>query len=97
MREHLESLQRQGGQVVEQLFIAPCPIELEYLWVWFCKLRQHRTSNGFGMNRLEPVQIEAWFRLERADVEPWEVDVIYSLDTIDMRFLQKIAKPVDKE
>lgn len=54
--------------------------ELRPLWWTFLSLHKARGSNGMGLNPISFVEIDAWCRLNRTPLDPWEVDVIRALD-----------------
>lgn len=70
---------RATGKPVQQE--APTlPPELRPLWWTFVALHRARSSNGMGINPIQFTEIEAWCRLNRVALEPWEIDVIGLLD-----------------
>lgn len=56
------------------------PPELRPVWWTFLALHRARSAGGFGVNPIQFTEIEAWCRLNRVALEPWEVDVIGMLD-----------------
>lgn len=55
------------------------PPEMRPLWWTFLALHRARTA-GMGVNPIQFTEIEAWCRLNRVALDPWEVDVIGMLD-----------------
>lgn len=71
-----------GGMLPKELEALPeLPPQLKYIWEWFNELCRGRTSNGFGMNPLSHVEIDAWCRLKRIELESWELDALRVIDT----------------
>jgi hypothetical protein len=52
---------------------------------WFWKMDRTREGTGYGINPLQPAQIEAWFRLRRIVPQTWHLDAIDKLDGTRMR------------
>jgi hypothetical protein len=62
-KEHLKSLWRQTGLMPDQLKSFDLPESLAYIWDDFIELNSARTSNGYSMNPLTFLEIDAWQRL----------------------------------
>lgn len=60
--------------------VPPLPSELKPLWWTFISLHGARSANGMGVNPIPFSEIESWCRLNRVQLDPWEVDVIRLLD-----------------
>ncbi len=58
------------------------PEALSYLWEIFIRLANRRQSNGFGPERLGWAEIDAFCRLTRTRLAPWEVEIIERLDDL---------------
>lgn len=56
------------------------------VWSIFLDLNATRGGNGFGPNPIGYTEIEAWARLNREPVRPWEIEIISALDRA---FLEK--------
>jgi hypothetical protein len=54
-----------------------------------------REGTGFGLNPLQPSQIDAWFRLRRIVPQVWHLDAIDRLDATRLRVY--FEKKDDKE
>lgn len=70
-----------------------------YIWHWFMELNQQRTSNGFGQNPIQFIDIKAWSDLTNRHIKSWEVMAIRMLDSIWLMEMNKIIdsqKPVTK-
>lgn len=44
-----------------------------------------REGTGYGINPLQPMQIEAWARLRHIILSPWQLDAIERMDATRMR------------
>ena len=55
------------------------PEQIGYLWYWFNDLTDWR-DNAFGVGALSHQEIEAWARLFRIEISPFEVDALRRLD-----------------
>jgi hypothetical protein len=53
---------------------------LGHVWVWYCELSDARSNNGFGINPVSYLEIDAWARLMRVRPEPWEVRLLRKID-----------------
>lgn len=60
----------------------PLPAAVIYLWNVFLRLANRRGSNGFGANPISWAEIEAFSRLTRTHLTPWEVEIIETLDNL---------------
>jgi len=63
-----------------------------HVWNWYCELSAARTSNGFGLNPISYTEIDAWVRLLRIDVVPWEIRVIKNLDSMYLQITNAKGK-----
>lgn len=78
-RKQLQSLS--GKKKVVEVPVGPqLPLELGYLWGWYCELANARTSNGFGANPITWVDMCAWAAMTGNKPEPWEIRAIMRLD-----------------
>lgn len=81
LREHLESYERQSGRRHPILAEAPeLPPGCGSLWGDFMSLHTTRGSNGFGPARISFSDIDAYQRIRRVTLEPWEIDAIRRAD-----------------
>lgn len=69
------------------------PEQAAYLWAYFSKLNTRRNNNGFAVQPLLPSEVKAWAELYRIRLDPWELDAIFSLDTL---YLASRVKPKGK-
>lgn len=73
-------VRRRRGTVAVAAPPPELPWELAHLWTAFLQLNQARGSNGFGPSALSFCEIEAWTRLMRWELRPWEVETLQRLD-----------------
>lgn len=59
------------------------PRPLQYLWLRFSRLRNRRTSSGFGANPITWQDIVFFQQLSGVIFKPWEVEIIEDLDNLD--------------
>jgi hypothetical protein len=78
VNDHLAALERKGRR--PKMVEPELPPGTAHIWNTFVQLSAARTGNGFGANPLPYGEIEAFCRLTRTDLEPWEIDVIRALD-----------------
>ena len=88
LRSHLESVQRQTGITPEQLAVDELPDCIAHVWLWFCQLSPKRAV-GMAAGPIASLEIEAWARLHRIEMTPFEVTALEALDTV---YLQAQAK-----
>jgi hypothetical protein len=60
----------------------PFPGELAYLWHIFGRLSCHRANSGFGPAPIGWQDIDAFGRLSRTRLLPWEIEVLEDLDAL---------------
>lgn len=87
---HYREAARQTGQSLDAFLPhrAGFPLNLGYIWTWFCALSEARGSGGFGASPITYPQIEAWARLMRTEVTPWEVGILRRLDRVFIEVVQ---------
>ena len=56
-----------------------------------------REGTGYGINPLQPAQIEAWARLRRIHLLPWHLDAMERMDTTRMRVYFEKKEEASKE
>jgi hypothetical protein len=81
-RDELESFARQSGRIPFELRDHECPLELAYLWRWFCELSGVRGSNGWAPNPLTYREIEAWSGLTGSIITAPEVRLLMTIDAL---------------
>lgn len=55
---------------------------MEHIWNWYEEMTEARGSDGFGPAELRFADIDAWSRLMRIDLTPWEVSTLRKLDAV---------------
>lgn len=81
MRDHLLSVWKQNGEMPRRLADSPeLPAVLDPLWNDFLELHTSRGSNGFGPARIGFVDIDAWQRVGKVTLRPWQIDAIRRAD-----------------
>src|SRR5690606_7242751 len=75
-----------------ELACPPLPDGLGYLWRMFRRLSARRGGNGFGVNPIRHSDIEAFCRLTRMQLDPWEVEAIEDLDGLFLAEQARAAK-----
>jgi hypothetical protein len=80
------------GRVLPELAGPPCPSALRYLVGYFNELHAARGSGGFGPNPIGYVDIDAYARLTRRRLSPFEVAIVVR---IDRAFLSVMAAAND--
>jgi hypothetical protein len=89
----LESVWRQTGDKPAELEnLVELPQSMYDVWRFFIELNNARGSNGFGVNPLSYVEIDAYFRLQQIVPEVWEVSTIKKLDNIALEAYAEQAK-----
>lgn len=61
------------------------PLCCRYLWDWWLEISAGRPVSQGGLLPVPATEIRAWEQLRRVELEPWEVDVIRSLDALYLR------------
>lgn len=90
MREHLASAAQRTGKVPARLAAAlPLPDGLNQLWLDFLDLHASRANYGFGPARITFQDIDAWQRVNRIELRPWQIEAIRAADNA---FLSSVAK-----
>lgn len=95
-RQHLEGLvarartHERRREIEASLAVPEMPPELTYLWTAFRRLSGRRGSSGFGPLPIGWPDIDAFQRLTRAALAPWEIEIIEMLDHL---FLKTMANP----
>ncbi|RFP19193.1 hypothetical protein D0T23_05290 [Duganella sp. BJB475] len=90
MREHLEAHERATGETPPDLLPAPFPHEIGHLWDWFRQISRMRQNNGMGVSPLS-TEILTWQSLSHIELNPYELDVIWSLDSMYLEHQSKKA------
>lgn len=90
LSDHLASLERQLGRPVAgaKAKEAELPDAFAHIWDWFYELASRRTTGMSGFNPISHMEVEAWARLRRIDVAPWEVRLLLQLDAVMLEVLR---------
>jgi hypothetical protein len=78
----------EGQELPEFSEIVLCPIELEYIWIWFKRIGLGR-QRGMSLCPLSYSEILAWSTLYRIRLKPFEVDAIKALDSAYIEFFKE--------
>lgn len=77
--------------------MAELPESFKYIWDYFLRLNQKRTSNGFGVNPLSYTEVKNFFELLQITTDPFEVEVLMLLDNVAMEHFQKESEKNNKK
>ncbi len=69
----------------------PQPRQLFYLFEWFNLISRGRHE----ISALNWMEIDAWCRLSQISLEPWEIDVILSLDRVWLKVCNEKGHPFE--
>lgn len=73
------------------------PDAAQQAWHWFLQLNSSRQSSGFGPNPLSNAEIRAFFQLEGAWPQAWELTLIRAFDRLVMQAAgEQMKKDSDK-
>lgn len=61
------------------------------IWSIFLDLNAARGSNGWGPNPISHPEIEAWSRLHREPVRPWELEILRAMDAAYLEYAMQHA------
>lgn len=62
--------------------VPPFPAELAYLWTWLNELSAGLAITGMGPSVLTWEGLDAWRRLMRVRLDPWEVTCLINLSLL---------------
>lgn len=74
----------------------PFPDALGYVWRWFIDLNGAR-GGGMGPSPITWPDMAAYFGLKQIQPEPWELDLIHSLDGVALTAAQDKPEEVKAE
>jgi hypothetical protein len=77
-----------------ELECPPLPHAANVLWRVFMRLRRRKGSNGFAASPIEWPDIDAFLRLSRLTLTPWEIEIVEGLDDL---FLKNQAREATEE
>jgi hypothetical protein len=69
------------------------PQELEYLWRWFVRLDATRASAFSGKSAITENEMGWFFRNRAIQPQPWEVEILASLDLLALQTQSKRRPP----
>ena len=69
------------------------PIAGQRVWSLFLSLHAARGGNGFGANPLSNTEIEAYARMAREPIRPFEFEIIRALDRVYLEASRDQGKP----
>ncbi len=88
--ELLSRFSNKTGKTHPDLVPPPVPEQALYIWEWFMELNAQRTSNGFGQNPIQFVDIKSWADMTRRNPLSWEVKALRMIDSIWLIEINKI-------
>ena len=71
------------------------PKEAEQCWKWFLELNETRPA-GMGISAITYAEMQAYFNLQKLDVDPDEIDMIKVFDRVALKEMQDQSEK-DKE
>lgn len=93
LREHLVAAWKQSGIKPQELKAVPVlPDLVAYLWSYYLKLHSRRVNYGWGHVPLSYLEVEAWARLNKLVLDPWELDAILEIDDAYIASVAKAPK-----
>ena len=84
-REHLKIVERSIGKRPAELESPELPVHLAELWYSFLHLCTGRRSGYNGPESLSFSEIKAWCELTQNELEPHELDIFKSLDSLFLK------------
>lgn len=100
----LENLQGRKGSAIEakraefeaKLFLPDLPEEYTFAWNAFHELNGSRGSNGFGVNPITYLEIDAYVRLTGKVLLPYEINAINVIDACFLKAQDNLRKTAQK-
>jgi len=94
LRQHLENWEGQMRKRHPLLVEEPTlPAGCSSLWRNFMALHRTRGSNGFGPARISFTDMDAYQRLRRMTLDPWEIEAIGRADSAYMAHHAETHRP----
>lgn len=84
----LTKFSQRTGKTHPDLISPEISDEVMYIWTWFQELNCQRTSNGFGLNPITFLEIQAWANMTHKSPTAWEIS---ALRAIDMTWINKMS------
>ena len=72
------------------------PFYIEHIWVWFWQLSKGRTAGMSGANALSWQDIKAWNELLQIQIKPVEVEILYEMDSLYLKYISDKQKKKGK-
>jgi hypothetical protein len=89
-KDHLKNAHKQTGELPEELANAPkLPEAASYLWAYFLHLHRQRQISAGGVQPLSYGEIEAWTRLMKQPLDPWELNTLLRVDNAFLKVQQQ--------
>lgn len=60
----------------------PFPDQLQYLWARFLQISTGLASGGMGFPKITWEGLDAWCRLMKVSLEPWEAETLLNLSVL---------------
>jgi hypothetical protein len=81
LNDHLLVAWEQTGIMPEQLADLPERNPLtNYIWEYFWELSRRRGNNGFGIQRINYLDLDAWGRQTKRRLDLWELEALLAID-----------------
>ena len=78
---------------IEALLALPTfPIEVEYLWNDYLRLRSRKVGNGMGVPPIEWTDFHAFMAVFRRRYDPWELQTLEEIDRVYLSEMNTAAK-----
>lgn len=96
-REHLAAVER-AGQDTGELDPLPTPLGCEELLATFWQLRRSAGGDGMSQKPITHSEVLAWQQLQRVELEPMEVDLLFAMDNAALTaFAENAAKAAKQQ
>lgn len=63
------------------------PFYLEHIWGWFWQIHKGRTYGMSGPNPLTWENIKSWRDLLEIQIRPIEIEIIYEIDSVYLKYI----------
>jgi hypothetical protein len=73
---------RRKAELEAEISLPPYPLSLDYLWSIYSRLRRRKGAGQFGPLPIEWPDIEAFCRIGKISLSPWEIEIIETLDDL---------------
>jgi hypothetical protein len=94
LESFLERAERKGDwlraqALAEELKQPPLPPALEYIWSSFLRIRARKAAGEHGPEPISWLDFDAFNRLTRLRLTPWELRLLEELDSIYLDIVEK--------